>query len=88
MARQMVNIADVYDEGALKKIHPGLNFLQEGDKRSGYRTKQMLVAPVMDGDTFYGVLQVINNRSDQPFGRLEEVASSKPGKRSNQSSTC
>lgn len=72
MARQMVNIADVYDEEALKKIHPALSFLQEVDKRSGYRTKQMLVAPVMDGETLYGVLQVINNRSDQPFGKLEE----------------
>lgn len=72
MARQMVNITDVYDVDALKKIHPGLSFLQEVDKRSGYRTKQMLVAPVMDGDTLYGVLQVINNRSDQPFGKLEE----------------
>jgi type II secretory ATPase GspE/PulE/Tfp pilus assembly ATPase PilB-like protein len=72
MSRQMVNIADVYDDDALKKIHPGLSFLQEVDKRSGYRTKQMLVAPVMDGDTLYGVLQVINNRSDQPFGKLEE----------------
>ncbi|MDB5966168.1 MAG: GspE/PulE family protein, partial [Polaromonas sp.] len=46
MARQMVNIVDVYDEAALKKIHPNLTFLQEVDKRSGYRTKQMLVAPV------------------------------------------
>ena len=72
MSRQMVNIADVYDDDALKKIHPGLSFLQEVDKRSGYRTKQMLVAPVMDGDTLYGVLQVINNRSDQPFGKLVE----------------
>jgi type II secretory ATPase GspE/PulE/Tfp pilus assembly ATPase PilB-like protein len=72
MSRQMVNIADVYDEETLKKIHPALSFLQEVDKRSGYRTKQMLVAPVMDGDTLYGVLQVINNRSDQPFGKLEE----------------
>jgi len=72
MSHQMVNIADVYDEDALKKIHPALSFLQEVDKRSGYRTKQMLVAPVMDGDTLYGVLQVINNRSDQPFGKLEE----------------
>ncbi|MES2363084.1 MAG: GspE/PulE family protein [Pseudomonadota bacterium] len=72
MARQMVNIVDVYDDAALKKIHPQLSFLQEVDKRSGYRTKQMLVAPVMDGDTLYGVLQVINNRSDQSFGKLDE----------------
>lgn len=72
MSKQMVNIADVYDDEALKKIHPGLSFLQEVDKRSGYRTKQMLVAPVMDGSTLYGVLQVINNRSDQPFAKLEE----------------
>ncbi len=72
MAREMVNIADVYDGPSLKKIHPGLSFLHAVDKRSGYRTKQMLVAPVMEGDTLYGVLQVINNRSDQPFGKLDE----------------
>ena len=72
MARSMVNIADVYEEDALRTIHPDLSFLQEVDKRSGYRTKQMLVAPVMDGDTLYGVIQVINNRSDQPFGKLDE----------------
>ena len=72
MARQPVNIVDVYDNDALKKIHPSLNFLQEVDKRSGYRTKQMLVAPVIDGEVLYGVLQIINNRSDQAFGKLEE----------------
>jgi type II secretory ATPase GspE/PulE/Tfp pilus assembly ATPase PilB-like protein len=72
MAKHMVNIVDVYDDSALKKIHPSLSFLQAVDKRSGYRTKQMLVAPVMDGETLYGVLQVINNRSDQPFAKLEE----------------
>ncbi|MDI1268996.1 MAG: ATPase, T2SS/T4P/T4SS family [Polaromonas sp.] len=72
LSKTMVNITDVYDDEALKKIHPNLSFLQEVDKRSGYRTKQMLVAPVMDGSTLYGVLQVINNRSDQPFGKLEE----------------
>ena len=70
--RKMVNIVDVYDDVALKTIHPQLCFFQEVDKRSGYRTKQMLVAPVLDGDTLYGALQVINNRSDQPFGKLEE----------------
>jgi GAF domain-containing protein len=71
MARQLVNIADVYDDEALKRIHRALTFLQEVDKRSGYRTKQMLVLPILDGEVLHGVLQVINNKSDQPFGDLE-----------------
>lgn len=71
MSREIVNIADVYDDAALKRIHPSLSFLKEVDKRSGYRTKQMLVLPIMDGAVLHGVLQVINNKSDQPFGELE-----------------
>jgi type II secretory ATPase GspE/PulE/Tfp pilus assembly ATPase PilB-like protein len=71
MKQEMVNIADVYDEDSLKRIHPQLTFLQEVDKRSGYRTKQMLVVPILDGAHLYGVLQVINNKSDIPFGELE-----------------
>jgi hypothetical protein len=70
-AKQMINIADVYDDEALKRIHPNLSFLKEVDKRSGYRTKQMMVVPILDGDNLHGVLQVINNKSDQPFGELE-----------------
>ena len=72
MSQQAINIADVYDDQALKEIHPNLSFLQEVDKRSGYRTRQMLVAPVIDGEALYGVLQIINNRSNQVFGKLEE----------------
>ncbi len=70
-SRQLLNVADVYDEAALKKIHPTLTFLKEVDRRSGYRTKQMLVAPIIEGNTLHGVLQVINNKSDLPFGELE-----------------
>ncbi|MDB5940900.1 MAG: bifunctional protein : sensor, domain [Ramlibacter sp.] len=70
-SKQMVNLADVYDQDALRRIHPTLSFLKEVDKRSGYRTKQMLVVPILDGSTLHGVLQVINNKSDQPFGDLE-----------------
>jgi type II secretory ATPase GspE/PulE/Tfp pilus assembly ATPase PilB-like protein len=70
-SKQMLNIADVYDDEALKRVHPTLSFLQEVDKRSGYRTKQMLVVPILDASTLHGVLQVINNKSDHPFGELE-----------------
>jgi type II secretory ATPase GspE/PulE/Tfp pilus assembly ATPase PilB-like protein len=70
-SRSLVNLPDVYDDEALKRVHPSLTFLKEVDKRSGYRTRQMLVAPIVDGDTLNGVLQIINNKSDQPFGDLE-----------------
>ena len=70
-SRKLVNVADVYDEAALKRIHPHLAFLKAVDKRSGYRTREMLVAPILDGETLYGVLQVINNKSGDPFGSLE-----------------
>ena len=71
MAKQPVNIADVYDDEALRRVHPSLSFLKQVDQRSGYRTKQMLVMPILDGDRLHGVLQVINNKGDVPFGDLE-----------------
>ena len=70
MVKRMVNIEAVYEINTLKKTHPGLNFLQAADECSGFRTKQILVAPVMNGDALFSVLQVINNRSNQPFTRL------------------
>jgi type II secretory ATPase GspE/PulE/Tfp pilus assembly ATPase PilB-like protein len=70
-SKKALNLPDVYDDEALKRIHPSLTFLKEVDKRSGYRTRQMLVAPILEGDTLHGVLQVINNKSDEPFGALE-----------------
>ena len=70
-SRKLLNLTDVYDDEALKQIHPALTFLKEVDKRSGYRTREMLVAPILEGDMLHGVLQVINNKGNQPFGELE-----------------
>ncbi len=70
-SQRILNIPDVYDDEALLHIHPTLNFLKEVDKRSGYRTKQMLVVPIVSGMDLYGVLQLINTKNDQPFGDLD-----------------
>src|SRR5512143_2362757 len=51
LAKKTINIRDVYDENELRGINPNLRFLQEVDKRTGYRTKQMLVAPIVDQQT-------------------------------------
>lgn len=70
-SKKALNLPDVYDDEALKQIHPALTFLKEVDRRSGYRTKQMIVAPILDGEILHGVVQVINSKSDEPFGALE-----------------
>jgi type II secretory ATPase GspE/PulE/Tfp pilus assembly ATPase PilB-like protein len=74
LSRKMVNIKDVYDDAELKAVNPSLRFLQEVDKRTGYRTKQQLVAPIVDqgGAELIGVIQIINNKSGVPFGPLTE----------------
>ncbi len=72
LSRQVVNIPDVYDSAALKRIHPDMTFLSAVDKRTGYRTREMLVAPIVHGDTLLGVIQVINSLSQSAFGQLED----------------
>jgi type II secretory ATPase GspE/PulE/Tfp pilus assembly ATPase PilB-like protein len=74
LARKMINIKDVYDDAELKAINPSLRFLQEVDKRTGYRTKQMLVAPIVEQGAaeLIGVIQIINNKAGTPFGPLAE----------------
>ena len=67
LSRQAVNLADVYDEAELKRHDPDLCFQQGVDRRTGYRTEQMLVAPVLAGDRLLGVLQLINNTHGGPF---------------------
>jgi type II secretory ATPase GspE/PulE/Tfp pilus assembly ATPase PilB-like protein len=69
LARQAVNIRDVYDEAELAAISPGLAFRKVGDERSGYRTRQMLAAPILDpdGGALHAVIQLINVRHGEDF---------------------
>jgi type II secretory ATPase GspE/PulE/Tfp pilus assembly ATPase PilB-like protein len=69
-SQKLVNLPDAYDDDALKRYHPDLSFFKEVDKRSGYRTRQMLTAPILANGTLYGVLQIINHKSGLPFGDL------------------
>jgi len=74
LAKKTINIKDVYDDGELRGVNPNLRFLQEVDKRTGYRTKQMLVAPIVEAGSsdLIGVIQIINNKAGVPFGGLAE----------------
>jgi type II secretory ATPase GspE/PulE/Tfp pilus assembly ATPase PilB-like protein len=74
MSKRLVNIRDVYDEAELRAVHPELRFLREVDKRTGYRTKQMLVGPIVNAANgeLLGVVQIINNKDGSPFSALAE----------------
>ncbi len=72
LQRRLVNVPDAHDAAGLQAVAPGLRFQKEVDQRSGYHTRQLLTAPVLQGDTLYGVLQLINTRSGEPFGPLAE----------------
>jgi type II secretory ATPase GspE/PulE/Tfp pilus assembly ATPase PilB-like protein len=73
--RRHMNIADVYDDAELRQFSPNLAFLKAVDQRTGYRSKQMLIAPILGGDSgteLMGVLQLINSLSGQPFNALHD----------------
>src|SRR5437868_14417755 len=80
LSKKMANIKDVYDDGELRSLNPNLRFLQEVDKRTGYRTKQMLVAPIVAAGSaeLIGVIQIINHKGGTPFGVLAEDAVADP----------
>ena len=69
LQKRILNIEDVYNKGELKKINSGLLFSHEVDKRTGYRTKQMLVVPILSAESqeLLGAVQVINSKDNQPF---------------------
>ena len=64
-----INIADAYDIEELKGIDKDLAFDNRWDKKSGFRTKQVLAAPIFYEKTLKGVIQILNRRG---VGRFTE----------------
>lgn len=76
-----VNIADAYDANELKAIHKELTFDQSWDKKTGFRTRQILAAPILYNNALMGVIQILNKKpggtgkfSADEVGFLKELA--------------
>jgi type II secretory ATPase GspE/PulE/Tfp pilus assembly ATPase PilB-like protein len=64
----IVNIGDAYNLAELKAIDPELTFDASWDKKSGFKTKQILAAPIFYKDQLMGVIQILNKkRGDSKF---------------------
>lgn len=65
--RTSVNIRDAYDEDELQEIDPDLSFDRTWDKRTGFRTREVLATPIVNDDDLHGVIQVVNRKTGQQF---------------------
>lgn len=72
LSKQTLNLKDVYDRQELIAINPQLNFPKDADKRTGYRTKEMLLAPILNArdNTLLGLVQAVNHNDQGPFPPL------------------
>ena len=76
-----VNIADAYDTNTLKSIHKDLTFDVSCDKKTGFKSRQILAAPIFYNKNLMGVIQILNkkpgglgNFSDEEVGFIKEIA--------------
>ncbi|OHE20618.1 MAG: pilus assembly protein [Syntrophobacterales bacterium GWF2_56_9] len=61
---KVVNIADAYDSDELRTIDGELIHDSSWDKKTGFRTRQVLAAPIVQNKMITGVVQVLNKKGD------------------------
>ena len=72
---RLVNIQDAYSVEELNTFDPPVYFYRAVDRSTGYKTKQVLAAPILDGPDSkeaIGVVEFINTLSGNPFPKHAE----------------
>ncbi len=72
LKQQLLNIKDVYDEQELAGVDQVLKFDKNWDVRTGFRTRQVLVYPIVFRRYLLGVLQLMNRRDGEAFSASDE----------------
>jgi type II secretory ATPase GspE/PulE/Tfp pilus assembly ATPase PilB-like protein len=67
-----LKIADAYDDAELKRFHPELGFDSSWDQKTGYRTKQVLAAPIVKEGRLNGVIQLVNKTDSEDFSDQDQ----------------
>jgi len=77
---KIVNIANAYDKAELMMISPTLSFDGSWDKKTGFRTKQILGMPVLHEGMAIGVIQLLNKKRGNRFTKDDETGASRIAK--------
>ena len=80
LSKQTVNIADAYDAAELRRLSPELHFDSSFDKRTGFRTTQILCMPVLHDGKVLGVVQILNKKRGPRFTKEDEASVSRIAK--------
>ncbi len=71
---KVTSIANAYDDNELKRINPALRFDKSWDMKTGYKTTQVLAAPIPYNKYLLGVIQLMNKKDGTHF-TLEDQSS-------------
>lgn len=69
---KVVNVRDVYDQEALRSISAQLRFDKSWDQKTGYKTTQVLAAPIRYSRYLLGVIQLINKKNGKHFTQEDQ----------------
>ncbi len=74
LKQTLVNVKDAYDQKALSTTDPNLQFDSSWDRRTGYRTKEILAHPIIYQKYLMGTLELVNRKAGGEFGDTAEKA--------------
>ncbi|HET9961265.1 MAG TPA: GspE/PulE family protein [Nitrospiraceae bacterium] len=76
-----VNVADAYSQAELATVHPSLAHDTSYDKKTGFKTKQVLTYPIVAENKYLmGVIQLLNKKSGGRFTRKDEESAAEIAK--------
>ena len=60
LKKKVIRVSDAYDAKVLAAIDPILRFDAQWDKKTGFKTKQILAVPIMKDSRLFGVIECMN----------------------------
>src|SRR2546430_17427630 len=70
---KVVNIVDAYEKAELARVSPTLSFDGSWDKKTGFRTRQILAMPITHDGRTIGVIQLLNKKKGPRFTKEDEA---------------
>ena len=74
LTHKLLNIRNVYDDTELGAIDENLQFDKSWDQKTGFRTNQVLVYPIIFQKYLMGALQLINRKGGEAFTAEDETS--------------